>query len=121
MKDKKMKKKSDVSVLLGYAGKYKVLTVLGLILSAVAMILGMAPYICIWLVARDLIAVAPNWSEAINVSPLSTAPSSKVAATAEPDKHIMAARSRIIILFMALFLHSLNHGLHYKQIIPYIP
>ena len=68
MKEKKIKKKSDVSVLLGYAGKYKGLTVLGLILSAVAMVLGMAPYICIWLVARDLIAVAPNWSEATNVS-----------------------------------------------------
>ncbi|MBR1533280.1 MAG: ABC transporter ATP-binding protein [Ruminococcus sp.] len=68
MKEKKPKKQSDVSVLLGYAGKHKGLTFLGLFLSAIAMILGMAPYICIWLVARDLIAVAPNWSEATNVS-----------------------------------------------------
>ena len=62
------KKKSDVAVLLEYAGNYKGLTFLGLGLSAIAMILGMAPYICIWLVARDLIAVAPNWTEAAGVA-----------------------------------------------------
>ena len=65
---KKEKNKSDVSTLLNYAGKYKVLTFLGLFLSAAAMVLGMAPYICIWLAARDLIAVAPNWSEATEIS-----------------------------------------------------
>ena len=64
----KEKKKSDVAVLLGYAGNYKGLTFTGLALSVAAMILGMAPYICIWLVARDLIAVAPNWTEATGVA-----------------------------------------------------
>ena len=63
----KEKKQSDLSVLLGYAGSYKKLTFLGLGLSAVAMILGMAPYICIWLVARDLIAAAPDWTRATGV------------------------------------------------------
>ncbi len=64
----KEKKQSDVAVLLRYAGNYRGLTFLGLALSAVAMILGMAPYICIWLVARDLIAVAPNWTLAAGVA-----------------------------------------------------
>ena len=64
----KQKKQSDVAALLGYAGKYKGLTFLGLTLSAVAMILGMAPYICIWLAARDLIAVAPDWSAATEIA-----------------------------------------------------
>ena len=64
----KKKKKSDLAVLLGYAGSYKGLTFLGLGLSALAMVLGMAPYICIWLVARDLIAVAPNWTQASGVA-----------------------------------------------------
>ena len=64
----KQKKQSDVAALLGYAGKYKGLTFLGLTLSAVAMVLGMAPYICIWLAARDLIAVAPDWSAATEIS-----------------------------------------------------
>ena len=63
----KQKKKSDLAVLLAYAGSHKGLTFLGLALSAVSMLLSMAPYICIWLVARDLIAVAPNWTQAQNV------------------------------------------------------
>ena len=63
----KEKKQSDVSVLLGYAGSYKGLTFLGLGLSAAVMILGMAPYICVWLVARGLIAVAPDWTQAAGV------------------------------------------------------
>lgn len=63
----KEKKQGDVAVLLRYAGNYKGLTFLGLGLSAVAMILGMAPYICIWLAARDLIAVAPNWTAATHI------------------------------------------------------
>ena len=65
MKDKK---KSNLAVLLDYAGSYKGLTFLGLGLSGIAMILGMLPYICIWLAARDLIAVAPNWTQAAGIS-----------------------------------------------------
>jgi len=65
---KKEKKQSEISVLLGYAGKYKVLTFLGMFLSAVAMIMGMIPYVCIWLAARDLIKVAPNWTEATEIA-----------------------------------------------------
>ncbi len=64
----KKKKKSDLAVLLEYAGSYKGLTFLGLGLSAIAMVLGMLPYICIWLVARDLIEVAPNWTEAAGIA-----------------------------------------------------
>ena len=67
MEQKKQKKQNEISVLLGYAGKYKGLTFLGMFLSAAAMIMGMIPYVCIWLAARDLIAVAPNWTEADNI------------------------------------------------------
>ena len=62
------KKKSDVAVLLDYAGSHKGLTFLGLALSAVSMLLSMAPYICIWLAARDLIAAAPDWTQARSVA-----------------------------------------------------
>ncbi len=62
------KKQNNLSVLLGYAGSYKGLTFAGMALSAVAMVLGMLPYVCIWLVLRDLIAVAPNWSNAVSIS-----------------------------------------------------
>ena len=64
----KQKKKSDVAVLLDYAGSHRGLTFLGLFLSAVSMLLSMAPYICIWLVARDLIEAAPNWTEAQSIT-----------------------------------------------------
>ncbi len=64
----KKEKKSDLAALLGYAGSYRALTFLGLTLSAVSMLLSMAPYICIWLAARDLIAVAPDWTLARNVT-----------------------------------------------------
>ncbi|WP_124061202.1 ABC transporter ATP-binding protein [Gordonibacter sp. Marseille-P4307] len=61
------KRRSDLSVLLGYAGNRRGLTFLGLGLSAVAMLLGMAPYVCIWLVVRDLVAVAPDWGTASDI------------------------------------------------------
>ncbi len=64
----KEKKRSDVAVLLEYAGSFKNLTFLGLGLSATAMVLGMLPYICIWLAARDLIAAAPNWTAAAGIA-----------------------------------------------------
>jgi len=64
----KRNKKSDLAILLGYAGNYKGLTFLGLGLSGVAMVLGMLPYLCIWLVARDLIAVAPHWTQAVGIA-----------------------------------------------------
>ena len=61
------KKKDTLRQLLAYAGNYKALTFLGMALSAVAMVLGMLPYICIWLVVRDLIRVAPDWASAGNI------------------------------------------------------
>ena len=64
----KEKKRNDLSALLGYAGNYKGLTFLGLALSAVAMALGMLPYICVWRAARSLIAVAPDWTRAEGVA-----------------------------------------------------
>ncbi len=62
------RKQSSLSVLLDYAGSYRGLTYVGLILSAASMIFGMVPYICIWLAARELIAAAPNWTEASGVA-----------------------------------------------------
>ena len=64
----KKQKKGDIAALLEYAGSHRALTFLGLALSGVSMLLSMAPYICIWLAARDLIAVAPDWAKAENVA-----------------------------------------------------
>ena len=57
-----------IGELLAYAGDRKFLTYLGMALSALSQLLSFGPYACIWLVARDLIAVAPNWSEATNIA-----------------------------------------------------
>ena len=64
----KQKKQNALSVLLGYAGSHRRLTLLGLGLSAVSMVCSMIPYLCIWLAARDLIAVAPDWTQARSVT-----------------------------------------------------
>lgn len=54
-----MKKKSNLSRLLGYAGGHKRLTVLGCALSGIAAILGLVPYVCVWLVARETLSGYP--------------------------------------------------------------
>ncbi|WP_172135045.1 ABC transporter ATP-binding protein [Adlercreutzia sp. ZJ473] len=60
--------KLGFAYLLGFAGRKRWLLYFGCALSAVAMLLSFGPYICIWLVARDLIAVAPDWTEAENLA-----------------------------------------------------
>ena len=57
-----------IGELLAYAGDRKFLTYLGMALSALSQLLSFGPFVCIWLVARDLIAVAPNWSEACDIA-----------------------------------------------------
>lgn len=64
----KEKKKSPLSRLMEYTGNYRGLLYSGLFLSAISMGLGMAPYICIWLVIRDLVCVAPNWTQATEIA-----------------------------------------------------
>ncbi|MDO4796522.1 MAG: ABC transporter ATP-binding protein [Coriobacteriales bacterium] len=62
------KSKGTVGQLLEFAGERRSLTIVGCALSALAMAVNMAPYVCIWLVIRDLVAVAPNWSAATNIA-----------------------------------------------------
>lgn len=63
----KEKKTGAITTLLEYAGNYRVLTITGLALSAVSMLCSIVPYVCIWLVVRDLIAVIPDFSNVKNV------------------------------------------------------
>ena len=51
----KAKKQSSLARILGYAGGHKKLTILGCILSALSAVLGLAPYLCVWLVARSVL------------------------------------------------------------------
>lgn len=61
------RKRNGLAALLAYTGNYRWLLFTGLVLSAVAMIMGMVPYVCIWLVAKDLIDVAPDWVQAVQI------------------------------------------------------
>lgn len=53
------KQKSSLSKLLAYAGGHRKLTILGCTLSGVAAVLALGPFVCIWLVAREIFAVWP--------------------------------------------------------------
>ena len=68
MAEESKKEGGGIGELLAYAGDRKFLTYLGMALSALSQLLSFGPYVCIWLVARDLIAVAPNWSEATDIA-----------------------------------------------------
>lgn len=58
------KKRSSLARLMEYAGGHKKLTILGCALSGISAILAMAPYICIWYVARGVFASLSNLSAA---------------------------------------------------------
>ncbi|MCM1055008.1 MAG: ABC transporter ATP-binding protein/permease [Bacteroides sp.] len=63
-----MKKKSNFSELMGYAGKHKYLTFLSLALSVASSALTLMPFVFIYLVIKEVIEVAPNFSEAVNAA-----------------------------------------------------
>ena len=56
----KAKKQSRLARILGYAGGHKNLTLLGCILSALSAVLGLIPYVCVWLAARNVLEVWPG-------------------------------------------------------------
>ena len=62
------KKRSPLSRILEYAGNYRKLTFLGLFLSAISMICGMIPYVCVWLVLKELIKAAPDFASASGIA-----------------------------------------------------
>ncbi len=48
-------KGGELSRMFSYAGNFYILTILGCILSGISTIVSMLPFVCIWLVIRDLI------------------------------------------------------------------
>ncbi len=63
-----MEKNKNLSELMSYAGKHKYLTYLSLILSVVSAIFALLPFIFIFYIIKEVIAVAPNFGEAVNVA-----------------------------------------------------
>ena len=56
-------KQNSLSRILRYAGGHRRLTLLGCLLSALSAVLGLVPYLCVWLVARTVLASWPDLSQ----------------------------------------------------------
>ena len=60
----KEEKQSILSRLFVYAGKFRYLTVLSWILSAVSALIALVPFYYIWRIIREVLRVAPDYSQA---------------------------------------------------------
>ncbi len=61
------KKRSSLSVLLGYAGTHKYFTYASLVLSTISGVIALFPYIFIWKIVKELVEVAPNFENATHI------------------------------------------------------
>ena len=59
-----MKKQSNLSRLMEYAGKYRILTYLSWVLSALSALMALVPFVYIWLILRDVLNAAPDYAQA---------------------------------------------------------
>ena len=62
-----MKKRSNLSQLMGYAGNHRYLTWLSLLLSAVSAVLALFPFVFLFFIIREVIEVSPDYTQAVNV------------------------------------------------------
>ena len=63
-----MKKQSNLSRLLGYAGNHKYLIYASWILSAISALVSLVPYWYIWLVMREVLETAPHFENAVGLT-----------------------------------------------------
>lgn len=63
-----MKKQSNLSRLLDYAGTYRILTYLSWVLAAAGALLALAPFGYIWRILKEVIEVAPQYENAVHVT-----------------------------------------------------
>lgn len=63
-----MKKQSNLSRLMGYAGGHKILTYLSWVLSVMSALLALVPFWYIWRIIHDILEVYPDFSQAGNVT-----------------------------------------------------
>jgi hypothetical protein len=62
-----LKKQSDLSRLMGYAGNYRYFTYASWVLSAVSALVALVPFVYIWKILRDVLNAAPNYAQAVNI------------------------------------------------------
>lgn len=63
-----MKKQSNLSRLMGYAGGHKILTYLSWVLSVMSALLALVPFWYIWRIIHDILEVSPDFSQSGNVT-----------------------------------------------------
>lgn len=63
-----MKKQSNFSRLMGYAGGHKILTYFSWVLSVMSALLSLVPFWYIWRIIHDILEVSPDFSQAQNVT-----------------------------------------------------
>ena len=63
-----MKKQSNLSRLMGYAGGHKILTYLSWVLSVMSALLALVPFWYIWRIIHDILEVSPDFSKVGNVT-----------------------------------------------------
>jgi len=63
-----LKKQSNLSRLLDYAGTYRILTYLSWVLAAAGALLALVPFGYIWRILREVIEVAPQYENAVHVT-----------------------------------------------------
>lgn len=64
----KTKGRGNLSVLMNYAGRHRVLTYLSWVLSGISALLALAPFIFVWLIIRDVIEADGNFSSVSNLT-----------------------------------------------------
>ena len=62
-----MKKQSDFSRLMGYAGGHRFFTYASWVLSAISALVALVPFLYIWMILRDVLEAAPNYAQAVNI------------------------------------------------------
>ena len=62
-----MKKQSDLSRLMDYAGNYRYFTYASWVLSAASALVALVPFVYIWKILRDVLNAAPDYAQAVNI------------------------------------------------------
>lgn len=59
-----MKKQSNISRLMGYAGKHRYFTYASWLLAVISALIALLPFVYIWKIIKEVLDVAPNFSSA---------------------------------------------------------
>ena len=108
------KKKTGISRLLEFGGRYRWMTVVACILSGLSSVLMLCPFLCIWLVLRDVLAALPDLSEVdVGTDVYKRQLPHKLAVIVNDlDFSIITANLTVIALCVKLCIHNVLSLIH---------